>query len=408
MPSDEIRKLEESSLKKVINATGTIIHTNLGRSILSKSAIENLNWACSNFVNIEYDIESGQRGHRDKITEELLRKLTGCEASIVVNNNAAAVLLCLNTLAKDKEVIVSRGELIEIGGSFRIPDVMQSSGVILREVGTTNRTYIKDYQDAINSKTAILLKVHTSNYKIEGSAYSPDISEIVSLGRKMGIIVMEDLGSGALIDLSKYGLPKEPVVRESVEFGVDIVTFSGDKLLGGPQAGIVLGKQSIIEQIRKNPLTRCVRIDKMTISVLFATLKLYIKGMEKDIPTIAYLTRPCKEIRKIAEAVLSELSLILDGIAEVSVEDGFSQIGSGSLPIESIPTSYISVNPKDISVDKLSALFRSYEVPVIGRIYEGKLFMDMRTIYEEDVKHIIKAGEHVRLLSENLMKNKKT
>lgn len=397
MPSGELHNSKESLLKKVVNATGTIIHTNLGRSILSKSAVEHLIWACGNYVNIEYDIESGQRGHRDKITEGLLKKLTGCEASIVVNNNAAAVLLCLNTLAKDKEVIVSRGELIEIGGSFRIPDVMQSSGAILREIGTTNRTYLKDYQNAINEKTAILLKVHTSNYKIEGSTNSPDTLEIVSLGKKMGIIVMEDLGSGAMIDLSKYGLPKEPVVRESIESGVDIVTFSGDKLLGGPQAGVILGKQNIISSIRKNPLTRCVRIDKMTISALDATLRLYIEGREKDIPTIAYLTRSNEEIKKIAELVSSELSIILDGIAEVSMEDGFSQVGSGSLPRQFVKTFCIAVKPKNTSVDRLSALFRHNEVPVIGRIYENKFIMDMRTVYEEDIKFITSAGEYVRL-----------
>ncbi|MGQ9610447.1 MAG: L-seryl-tRNA(Sec) selenium transferase [bacterium] len=397
MPSGELHNSKESSLKKVVNATGIVIHTNLGRSILSKSAIEHLIWACGNYVNIEYDIESGQRSHRDKITEGLLKELTGCEASIVVNNNAAAVLLCLNTFAKDREVIVSRGELIEIGGSFRIPDVMQSSGAILREIGTTNRTYLKDYQNAINEKTAILLKVHTSNYKIEGSTNSPDTSEIVSLGKKMGIIVMEDLGSGAMIDLSKYGLPKEPVVRESIESGVDIVTFSGDKLLGGPQAGIILGKQNIISSIRKNPLTRCVRIDKMTVSALEATLRLYIEGREKDVPTIAYLTRSNEEIKKIAELVSSELSVILDGIAEVTMENGFSQVGSGSLPGQSIKTFCVAVKPKNTSVDILSALFRHNEVPIIGRTYENKFIMDMRTVYEEDIKYIMSTGEHVRL-----------
>lgn len=309
-------------------------------------------------------------------------------------------MLCLNTLAKGKEVIISRGELIEIGGSFRIPDVMHSSGAILREVGTTNRTYLKDYQSAINEKSAILLKVHTSNYKIEGSTCSPSISEIVSIGRKMGILVMEDLGSGALIDLSKYGLPKEPVVRESIESGVDIVTFSGDKLLGGPQAGIILGRQSIIEQIRKNPLTRCVRVDKMTISALYATLRLYSQGKEKDIPTIAYLTRPLHEIKEIAETVSAKLSIILDNIAYVSVEPGFSQVGSGSLPVSAIHTFCISLKPINMSVETLSSLFRSLDVPIIGRIFEGNLLFDMRTVYEEDMIHIINAGEHVRSLSE--------
>ena len=229
----------KSPIKKLINVTGTIIHTNFGRSLLSKEAIKNIEFACSNYINLEYDIESGQRGHRDQLTEDLVKELTGCEASIIVNNNASAVLLCLNTLAQGKEVIVSRGELVEIGGSFRIPDVMRSSGAILKEVGTTNRTYLKDYLNAINENTALLMKVHTSNYKLKGYTANVSIDEIVALGKEKNIPVMEDLGSGALIDLSKYGLPKEPIVKDSIKSGVDIVTFSGDKLLGGPQSGII-------------------------------------------------------------------------------------------------------------------------------------------------------------------------
>jgi L-seryl-tRNA(Ser) seleniumtransferase len=385
-----------SSLKKVINATGTVIHTNLGRSILSREAINSVERACSNYVTLEYEVESGNRGHRDKATEELIKELTGCEAATVVNNNAAAVLLSLNTLSRDREVIVSRGELIEIGGSFRLPEVMKSSGAILREVGTTNRTYIEDYLEAISENTAMLLKAHTSNYVIEGSVQSVDIEELVALGREFGLLVMEDLGSGALIDLSKYALPREPLARDSIDAGVDVVTFSGDKLLGGPQAGIIAGKRESIEKIRKNPLMRCVRVGKMTIAALDATLRLYLNGMEKSIPTLAYLTRPVDEIHRIAQEVSVKMEKILDGLAAVSVERGASQVGSGSLPVESIESRYVVLHPLNLSVDKLAALFRSSEVPVVGRIHEGRLAMDMRTVYQEDAEYIMKAAEAIR------------
>ena len=385
-------------LKKIINVTGTVIHTNLGRSILSKEAIRNVEWACSNYINLEYDIESGQRGHRDKITEELIKSLTGCEASIVANNNAAAVLLCLNALAKDREVIVSRGELIEIGGSFRIPDVMESSGAMLREVGTTNKTYIKDYHKAINDNTALLLKVHSSNYRIEGSTASPTINEIVSLGREKGIPIMEDLGSGALIDLGKYGLPREPTVRESIEAGVDVVTFSGDKLLGGPQAGIIAGKEAFIKLIRKNPLMRAVRVGKMTISALEATLRLYAEGREAEIPSLAYLSRPIEDIEKIAHELADKITDKLKDIAQVTVEDGGSQVGSGALPVEPIPSKYVAIKPLSISVDRMADLFRLREVPIIGRISDNKFIMDMRTVFDEEIEYILGAVEEISLL----------
>ncbi len=385
-----------SSLRKVINVTGTVIHTNLGRSILSSEAIRSVEQVCSNYVSLEYDVESGIRGHRDKVTEELIKELVGCEAATVVNNNAAAVLLCLNTLSQNKEAVVSRGELIEIGGSFRLPEVMQNSGAILREVGTTNRTYIKDYKKAVNENTAMLLKAHTSNYIIEGSTWSANVEELVALGRKPGILVMEDLGSGALIDLSKYGLPKEPMVKDSIAAGVDVVTFSGDKLLGGPQAGIIAGKRNLIEQIRSNPLMRCVRVGKMTIAALDATLRLYVNGMERNIPTLAYLTRSIEEINAIAEKVAVRLREILKGLATVSVQDGASQVGSGSLPVESIKSRHIILQTITMSVDKMADLFRNGETPVIGRIHEGRFVMDMRTIRREDAEYILKAAETIR------------
>lgn len=390
------RKSIGSSLKKVINVTGTVIHTNLGRSILSREAINNVERACSNYVTLEYDIESGNRGHRDEATEGLIKELTGCEAATVVNNNAAAVLLCLNALSRDREVIVSRGELIEIGGSFRLPEVMQNSGAILREVGTTNKTYIEDYREAINENTTMLLKAHTSNYSIEGSVRTVDIEELAALGREFDLLVMEDLGSGALIDLSKYALPGEPLARDSIDAGVDIVTFSGDKLLGGPQAGIIAGKRGPVERIRKNPLMRCVRVGKMTIAALDATLRLYLNGMEESIPTLAYLMRPIDEIHKIAQEVSAKMEEILDDLAAVSVERGASQVGSGSLPIESIESRYVVLHSPNVSVDRLAALFRSSEVPVIGRIHEGRLAMDMRTVYQEDAEYILKAAEAIR------------
>ena len=379
-------------MRNVINVTGTVIHTNFGRSILSLRAVRNVERACRNSVDLEYDVESGRRGHRDGVTKELITKLTGCESATVVNNNAAAVLLCLNTLSSGKEAIVSRGELVEIGGSFRLPEVMQNSGAILREVGTTNRTYIEDYRESINENTAMLLKAHTSNYRIEGSTSSVEIEDLVALGRESGLVVMEDLGSGALIDLGEYGLPKEPIVKDSIHAGADVVTFSGDKLLGGPQAGIIVGRQDLIDRIRSNPLMRCVRVGKMTIAALEATLGQYIDGMEGDIPSFAYLTRSLEVIRDIAVGMSAELGAILDGLASVSVEAGASQVGSGSLPVESIDSVHVAILPKTVSVDGLAALFRHGEVPIIGRINEGRLVMDMRTVREEDAEDILKVA----------------
>ena len=391
----EITPSHGASLRKVINVTGTVIHTNFGRSILSPRAVRNVEKACRNSVDLEYDVESGRRGHRDRVTEELITKLTGCESATVVNNNAAAVLLCLNTLSSGKEVIVSRGELIEIGGSFRLPEVMQNSGAILREVGTTNRTYMKDYGESINENTAMLLKAHTSNYRVEGSTSSVEIGDLVALGRESGLVVMEDLGSGALVDLGKYGLPKEPIVKDSIHAGADVVTFSGDKLLGGPQAGVIVGRRDLIDKLRSNPLMRCVRVGKMTIAALETTLGQYIDGAEGDIPSLAYLTRSVEDIHAIAEGVSAKLGKILDGLATVSVEAGASQVGSGSLPVESIDSVYVVILPRTVSVDGLAALFRHGEVPIIGRIHEGRLVMDMRTVYGEDEEHILKVAETV-------------
>jgi len=284
---------------------------------------------------------------------------------------------------------------VEIGGSFRLPEVMRNSGAILREVGTTNRTYIQDYREAVNENTGMLLKAHTSNYRIEGSKWSVDIEELVTLGREFGLLVMEDPGSGALMDLTEYGLPKEPVVSDNVAAGIDVVTFSGDKLLGGPQAGIIVGRRSLIKKIRGNPLMRCVRVGKMTLAALDATLRLYINGMEGNIPSLAYLTRSIQEIYAMAEEVSVKLMKILDGLATVSVEEGASQVGSGSLPVESIDSWYVVLQPLTVSVDRMAVLFRSVEVPVISRIYEGRLVMDMRTVQREDARYILDAAKTI-------------
>jgi L-seryl-tRNA(Ser) seleniumtransferase len=323
--------------------------------------------------------------------------LTGCGASTVVNNNAAAVLLTLNTLGRGKEVIVSRGELIEIGGAFRIPDVMEASGAILREVGTTNRTHLRDYENAINENTALLLKVHPSNYKIVGFTMTPEIEEITELGNRYGIPTMEDLGSGTLIDLTKYDLPYEPVVRERVEAGVDILTFSGDKLLGGPQAGIIVGKSDLIQKIRKNPLMRALRVGKLTIAALEATLRLYLNedNLTEKLPMLYRCTRSIDELRIIAEKLVTLLREIFGEAIAVTVEESHAQIGSGSLPTETLPSLAIVLESQHISAEALAASFRAQSRPVIGRTQSDRFWMDVRTIGEQELDWIVDAAKNV-------------
>ena len=393
----KLEAITSSTYLAVINVTGTIIHTNLGRSLLSASACEGLLQAGGNYVNLEYDLERGDRGHRDLITEPLLQRLTGCGASTVVNNNAAAVLLTLNTLGRGKEVIVSRGELIEIGGAFRIPDVMEASGAILREVGTTNRTHLRDYENAINENTALLLKVHPSNYKIVGFTMTPEIEGITELGNRYGIPTMEDLGSGTLIDLTKYDLPYEPVVRERVNAGVDILTFSGDKLLGGPQAGIIVGKSDLIQKIRKNPLMRALRVGKLTIAALEATLRLYLNedNLTEKLPMLYRFTRSIDELRIITEKLVMLLRQIFGEAIAVTIEESHAQIGSGSLPIETLPSLAIVLESPRISAEALAASFRTQSRPVIGRTQDGRFWMDVRTIREQELDWIVDAAKNV-------------
>ncbi len=392
-----IQEIISPPLRKVINATGTVTHTNLGRSLLSPAACDSLVNAAKNYVNLEFDLETGKRGHRDRITEPLLQQLTGCEASTVVNNNAAAVLIALQTVAKDKEVIVSRGELIEIGGAFRIPDVMAASGAILREVGTTNRTHIRDYAEAINENTAIILKVHPSNYKIIGFTTTPEMHELTELGTERGITTMEDLGSGALIDLTQYGLPYEPVVAERISSGVDIVTFSGDKLLGGPQAGIIVGKANWIHQIRKNPLMRALRIDKLTIAALSATLQAYQNHdtLSEHFPMIQRYTRSIDELQVAAEHIADRLQVIFEDIVTVETSETQSEIGSGSLPVETLPSIAVVLKSQTGSAETLSEHFRHGSTPVIGRIETDQLWFDVRTLYEEEQELLIQTAEEI-------------
>ena len=384
-------------MRPVVNATGTVTHTNLGRSLLSTAACGAIQQAAQNYVNLEYDITTGKRGHRDRITEPLLQQLTGCEASTVVNNNAAAVLIALQTIARGKEVIVSRGELIEIGGAFRIPDVMAASGAILREVGTTNRTHLRDYAEAINENTGLLLKVHPSNYKILGFTATPTMEELTELGTHRGIPTMEDLGSGALIDMTAYGLPHEPLVGERIASGVDIVTFSGDKLLGGPQAGIIVGKAEWIEKMRKNPMMRALRVDKLIIAGLSATLQRYLIGgpVAEQFPMINRYTRPIETLHTFAAELKAQLQNLFGEKVDIQVSETYGQIGSGALPVETLPSVALVLETSDISAEILAAHFRSAAVPIIGRIKNDLFWLDLRTVYEREQAWIVEAATEV-------------
>jgi L-seryl-tRNA(Ser) seleniumtransferase len=377
---------DEPKLRAVVNASGVVLHTNLGRALLAESAIEAATMAARSAINLEYDFAGGVRGDRDNLVETELCELTGAEAATVVNNNAAAVLLTLNTLAAGREVVVSRGELIEIGGSFRLPDVMTRSGARLREVGTTNRTHPRDYQQAIGPETALLLKVHPSNYRIIGFTREVGLAELVEIGRARGIDVIEDLGAGALVDLSLYGLPREPVVRERIEAGAGIVTFSGDKLLGGPQAGIIVGRRELIEQLRTNPLKRALRCDKFTLAALAATLRVYLRGdLANALPTLRVLRRRHAEIEAVAGRARDMLRKRLASEFQLEVVDAYSEIGSGSLPAAQLKTSAIRVTHPTLTADAIAAMFRHARPAVIGRISEGAFMLDCRTIEDPAV-----------------------
>lgn len=379
-------KVYSYNIKKVINGTGTILHTNLGRAIISRKHADYLSEVVTSYSNLEYNLEEGKRGERYSHFEKLICKITGAEAAMAVNNNAAAVMLVLSSMAAEREVIVSRGELVEVGGKFRIPDVMKSSNAHLVEIGTTNKTHLEDYEDAISENTGAFLKVHTSNFKILGFTESVSIEELCKLGREKDIPVIEDIGSGVLVDLSKYGLEYEPTVQDSIKAGVDVVSFSGDKLLGGPQAGIIVGKKKYIDKMKKNPLTRAFRIDKFTATILEMIFHEYLNEEDaiKNIPVLSLITKDLKEIEKNANALFNKIEN-LKNVADINIKDTLSQIGGGSLPAERIKSKSVTIMPKNISTQSLEAKLRAGKNPVVGRISEEKLILDMRTVLEDEI-----------------------
>ena len=374
-------KMLKPNMRRIINATGTILHTNLGRAPISKEHMVHIAEIATGYSNLEYNLEAGRRGERYSHFKKLLCKITGAEAAMAVNNNAAAVMLILSSLGKGGEVIVSRGELVEIGGKFRIPDVMEQSGATLVEVGTTNKTHFSDYEEAINENTAALLKVHTSNYRIVGFTESVGIDELVPLAREREIPVIEDLGSGVLIDLSKYGITYEPTVQDSIRAGADVVSFSGDKLLGGPQAGIIIGKKKYIDKMKKNQLTRALRIDKFTAATLEVVLQEYLSEERaiRKLPVLQMITKPVEEVEKEAK----ELFCVLEALelpVELEIEDCESQIGGGSLPLERIPSKAVTIKPTKISTAELEERMRFLPIPIIPRTLNDKILLDVRTI----------------------------
>lgn len=389
---------ESFHLKRVVNATGVIVHTNLGRAPLPLPALTHLLEIAKYYSNLEYDLTEGKRGSRYTHVEGLLKELTGAEAALVVNNNASAVLITLNTLAYGKEVLVSRGELVEIGGSFRIPEVMKWAGCILKEVGTTNKTHLFDYEDAITENTALLLKVHKSNYAMVGFTKEVSTEELVSLGRKKGIPVMEDLGSGCFIDFSKYGLMKEPTVQEVLRAGVDVVTFSGDKLLGGPQAGIILGRKEIIERIRKNPLHRAIRIDKLTLSALEATLRLYRDenlAIEK-IPVLRMILAKPEEIKRRAQKLLRHLRELNLPRTRVYLIPTIAKTGGGALPLLDLPSYGVALEIEGIAPQEIQKKLRENKPPIIAITEEKAIVFEVRTLFDEDLWLIKEAIEKLK------------
>lgn len=380
----------ESSLKRVINGTGVVLHTNLGRSLLSETVRDTLLDTAFNYSNLEYELKTGERGSRYTHLENAIKDLVKAEDVLVVNNNAAAVMLVLDTMVKGKEAIISRGELVEIGGSFRVPEVLKLSGGELVEVGTTNKTHLYDYENAVTENTGAFLKVHTSNYHIIGFTESVDTKDLVELGKKHDIPVIEDLGSGLFIDLSKYGLSYEPTVQDTLNKGADVVTFSGDKLLGGPQAGIIAGKKKYIEKMKKNQLTRALRVDKMTISALEATLRIYLDEERalKEIPTMRMITMPIEEISEKAE-VLQKNLLRKIKTASIEIEETYGQVGGGSMPQERLLSKAVSIKPFNMTVNDLERRLRKGKYHIIGKIQHDRFLLDLRTIQDDEMDKII-------------------
>jgi L-seryl-tRNA(Ser) seleniumtransferase len=390
-----------SGLQKAVNATGILMHSGLGRAVLSAPARQALDEVSRGYCTLALDLETGRRGQRDARVSRLLAELTGAEAATLVNNNAAATVLVLHALAKGKEVIVSRGQLVEIGGSFRMPDVMSTSGAVLREVGTTNKTHLRDYADAIGPSTGAILRVHHSNYRIVGFAAEPEIEELVELGVKHGVPVIDDLGSGALVDLHEFGLQTEPMVARSIKAGVAVACFSGDKLIGGPQSGLIVGKADAVNRIKKDPLARAFRCGKLTIAAMEATLKLFLRPetLKEQHPFYRMLSWNLEELQRRARRVERDLKKRLPSEVRISVVDDGSQVGSGSAPVETIPTKCLSVKTSKMGPDEMAKALRLGKPPVFSRIHKDALLFDFRTIQPDEDKVVEEAI--VRIITHN-------
>ncbi|MEN4237476.1 L-seryl-tRNA(Sec) selenium transferase [Serratia marcescens] len=384
----ELARQQRPALLPVFNLSGTVLHTNLGRALLAQPVKDAVSAVMGEAVTLEYDLDGAGRGHRDRAVASLLCRLTGAEDACIVNNNAAAVLLMLAAIAPGKEVVVSRGELVEIGGAFRIPDVMRQAGCQLVEVGTTNRTHLKDYRQAISEQTGLLMKVHTSNYSIQGFTAAVDEAELALLGAEQGVPTATDLGSGSLIDMAQYGLPAEPMPQRLLAAGVDLVTFSGDKLLGGPQAGIIVGKKALIARLQQHPLKRALRVGKLTLAALEATLRLYLQPekLAEQLPTLRLLTRPQQEMQQAAERLLAALRPRFTADFDLRAEPCWSQIGSGSLPVDRLPSYALTFTPRDgrgATLEALAERWRRLPQPVIGRLGDGRLWLDLRCLEQD-------------------------
>jgi len=384
------------SMRRVVNATGVVLHTNLGRALLTASAVEAVTEAAAHYTNLEYDLARGERSTREAHVERLVRELTGAEACHVVNNNAGAVLLALNSLAEGRDVVVSRGELVEIGGSFRLPDVMAKSGSRLVEVGTTNRTTARDYEKAIGKDTAVLLKVHKSNFKMTGFVSEVSLEELVEIGKRRNVLVVEDLGSGALVDFGLFGLPGEPVVADRVAKGADAVTFSGDKLLGGPQAGLIVGEKGTVRRMKDNPLSRALRVDKLSLAALEATLieTLGGPGLKETVPSFRMIAQPSAEVRRRSEALVARLGQVSDALS-ITIVEGTSQVGGGALPEADVKTWLISLTSERLDEDSVESVLRGGPVPIVARIAKGAVHLDLRTVLAEDEPVVVEALERV-------------
>jgi L-seryl-tRNA(Ser) seleniumtransferase len=392
-----LAKKNTPSLRKAINATGILIHSGLGRAVLAEDARKALIGAAEGYSTLATDIETGRRGNRDSHYSPILQELTGAESALVVNNNAAATVLILSTLAKGKEVIISRGQLVEIGGSFRMPDVMATSGAVLREVGTTNKTHLSDYESAINENTGAIMRVHHSNYRIMGFAGEPEIEDLVDVGQKHNIPVIDDLGSGSLVDLKEFGLETEPLVERSIKAGVDVACFSGDKLIGGPQSGIIVGKAEAIARIKKNPLARAFRVGKLTIAALTETLRLFLnpEKLKERHPVYGMLSVSTDNLKKRALSAVRKLKKSVSGPAEFHIEESGSQVGSGSVPVETIPTIVLAVKTPNFTPDALLKCLRHNEPPVFARIAKEAVLLDFRTILPDEDGLVIEAVKKI-------------